>query len=390
MIILSSFKSDKESAKKIYDRSIENSEINMFYHDKLEQTGKMSQFDKLEQNDKMDQNGKLEKNSKLGKTDKLMQIAGSAGIPALEIAFQSEDSLLCHPNEGRVFQAASLSKPLFAYIVLKMAERGEIDLDLPIHFYTQISRVDNMEWAEMLTARSILSHKSGLQNWATSPSSDEWPLSVAKFRFRPDSAFSYSGEGYYLLQQAVEKIKGKPLDEIAREEVFIPLNMINSSYEWMERYDSIALEGFNRKGENRGKGRHPRANSAYTLRTTASDYSKFLSALINGSLLSPQTLKTMLTPDVKAFRYSDRIRDCDNYIFWGLGLGVERNSEFGEIFFHWGDNGNFKALFVIIPSLKSHLVYFTNSECGHDIIDDIVSLFFRNSEPLKLSAWINE
>ncbi len=354
MIILNSFKSDIESAKNNIETTIENSEIDFLYQNRLK------------------------------------QIADSAGIPNLQIVFQSEKYLFCNSEKKSVFQAASLSKPIFAYIVLKMAERGEIDLDKPLHLYTQVSRIDNKEWAQKLTARSILSHKSGLQNWATSPSSDEWPNSVAKFRFKPDSAFSYSGEGYYLLQQAVEKIRGKLLEDIAKEEVFIPLNMEYSSYEWMDIYDSLAVDGFNRGGENRGKGRHPRANSAYTLRSTASDYSKFLSALINDTILSPSMLKSMLRPEVPAYRYSERSRECDNYIFWGLGLGIEKNSQFGDILFHWGDNGNFKALFVVIPSKQSHLVYFTNSESGHDIIDDIVSLFFRSSEPLKLSAWINE
>lgn len=296
-----------------------------------------------------------------------------------------------------VFQAASLSKPLFMYIVMKMAGEGLIDLDKPILDYIEEDRFlpEEMEWAKMLTARVILSHKSGLPNWAASPSSKEWPNSPLKFKFKPDSAFSYSGEGFTLLQKAVESIKGKSLQEIATKEVFVPLQMKSSSYEWGRadipslNYDKIAADGFNKEGENRGKGRHPRANSAYTLRTTAADYSLFLEALVKGDGLKPQYHKMIFTPTVQAVRYSNRSRTCDNSIFWGLSIGIEKNSELGNIYFHWGDNGNFKALFLIVPEQDSHMVYLTNSSMGHSMIDKITPLFFGNKKPLALSSWIN-
>lgn len=297
-----------------------------------------------------------------------------------------------------VFQAASLSKPLFAYIVMKMAGEGLIDLDKPIVDYIGQDRFlsNQIEWAKALTARVILSHKSGLPNWAVSPSSNEWPTSSLVFKFKPDSTFGYSGEGYTLLQKAIEKIKGQSLQQIATKEVFIPLRMNSSSYEWGREdipslnYDLIAADGYNSEGQNRGKGRHPRANSAYTLRTTATDYSLFLEALVNGVGLEPQYHKAMFDPVVQAIRYSDRDRICDNSIFWSLGLGIEKNSELGNIFFHWGDNGNFKALFLIVPKQGTHLVYLTNSAHGHSMINIITLLFFKNQLPLALSSWIND
>lgn len=63
-----------------------------------------------------------------------------------------------------VFQAASLSKPVFAYIVLRMADRGEIDLDTPLYKYIGIEKFDNQEYARQLTARIVLSHATGLLN----------------------------------------------------------------------------------------------------------------------------------------------------------------------------------------------------------------------------------
>lgn len=333
------------------------------------------------------------------------QIADSADIPLIQLAFRSSSgytefiisqndsiSSTVSPesvSQNTVFQAASLSKPVFSYIVLMLYDRGLIDIDKPLTDYTSAERFENREWASQITARMVLTHKTGLPNWATSPSSDEWPASVVTFKFRPDSAFSYSGEGYYLLQSAVENITGKKLDQLAADEIFIPLGMKNSSYEWRDDYDTLAADGFSREGENRGKGRYPRANSAYTLRTTASDYSKFLDLLMSGEGLKGETYRDMITPATEAVRYAGKPRGCDKGVFWGLGVGIETGTEFGDILFHWGDNGSFKALFVILPEKKSHLVYFTNSARGHDVIDQIIDLYFAPKQMFKIGSWVN-
>ena len=331
-----------------------------------------------------------------------IKIAADAKIPLIQlefgngkriISFESaqSDTVFASASEITIFQAASLSKPIFAYIVLRMYDRGEIGLDTPICEYTDIDRFVNKEWASILTPRMVLSHKTGLPNWAVSPSSEEWPIAPIEFAFSPDSAFGYSGEGYAFLQRAVEKIKGKSLQQIAEKEVFIPFGMKLSSYGWREEYDTIAADGYNASGENRGKGRHPRENSAYTLRTTANEYALFIrKGLIEGIGLKPESRNLMLTPQVNAIRYRDRRRECDNYIDWGLGAGIEHNSELGDIYYHWGDNGNFKALFIIVPKDDKYLAYFTNSTFGHNIIDQLIPLYFGNIEPLRLSAWINE
>ena len=328
------------------------------------------------------------------------RIAAEAQIPLIQLEFSNgkrvisfesaqNDSITASTSHNTIFQAASLSKPVFAYIVLRMCDRGEMGLDTPICEYTDTDRFVNQDWAKVLTPRMVLSHKTGLPNWAVSPSSEEWPTAPIAFAFKPDSTFGYSGEGYAFLQRAVEKIRKKSLQQIAEEEVFKPFGMKLSSYGWRDAYDSLAADGYNDKGENRGKGRHPRENAAYTLRTTAHEYAMFIKkGLVEGRGLKPESHTQMLMPQVNAIRYRDRLRDCDHYIDWGLGVGIEHNAELGDIYYHWGDNGNFKALFVIVPKDNKYLVYFTNSNFGHAIIDQLTPFYFGNTEPFKLSAWI--
>ncbi|HKM12462.1 MAG TPA: serine hydrolase domain-containing protein [Bacteroidales bacterium] len=297
-------------------------------------------------------------------------------------------------NDSSIFQAASLSKPLFAYIVMKMVDKGEIDLDTPICQYTDIERFEDKEMAAILTPRMVLSHTTGLPNWSAKSSSDEWPTSVIKFKYPADSCFSYSGEGFAYLQRAIEAIRGTSLDVIAREEVFVPLRMNSTSFGWLPQYDSIALDGFNRAAKNRGQGRHPRENSAYTLRTNASEYMRFLIAVMEGKGLSATSHAEMLTPQSHAIRYADH-PDCDSTIRWTIGLGaiysdtaaVEKG-EAPRYYYHLGDNGNFKALFVFRPEDRRGIVYFTNSVNGHEIITSVTRATF--GELLSIQDWLQK
>ena len=331
--------------------------------------------------------------------EKTREIAKGASIPIIQVEFRDRahvlsfessqiDSIPASEDGNTVFQAASLSKPIFAYIVLKMVDRGEIDLDTPVCEYTDIDRFVNKEWAQRLTPRMVLCHRTGLSNWAAGPSSEAWPTSPIEFLYEPDSIFSYSGEGYAFLQRAVENIRGKSLQEIAEEEVFVPFDMPQTSYGWKESYNTIAADGYSREGENIGKTKYPRESSAYTLRTTAKEYSRFIrNVLVEGKGLKPETYQMMLTPTGIAQR-NKVTRDYDRFIEWGLGLGIEHNEELGDLYYHWGDNGNFKALFIVVPRDSKYLVYFTNSRNGHDIIDELVPLYFGNTKPLTLSTWI--
>ncbi len=292
-------------------------------------------------------------------------------------------------DEQSIFQAASLSKPLFAYIVMRMVDRGEIDLDTPIAEYTDIDRFEDKEMARQLTPRIVLSHQTGLPNWAAGPSSDEWPTSRISFKYPADSCFAYSGEGYAFLQRAVEDIQGEPLDAIARREVFEPFDMPTTSYAWQPAYDTLALVGFNRDGENRGQGRHPRANCAYTLRTNATEYAQFIRrGLLQGEGLSEASHKAMFEKQVHAQRYADEPRACDSSVFWCLGFGAveEPSAGAGEYYWHWGDNGNFKALWLLHPATKEGFVYFSNRATGHDLLDPFLKEL--TGEDLPLNDWI--
>lgn len=69
-------------------------------------------------------------------------------------------------NDTTMFEACSMSKPVFALLVMKLVEQSKIDLDKPLTEYLSEKFVcEDEEYTKQITARMILSHTSGLPNW---------------------------------------------------------------------------------------------------------------------------------------------------------------------------------------------------------------------------------
>jgi CubicO group peptidase (beta-lactamase class C family) len=279
-------------------------------------------------------------------------------------------------TKDTTFEAASLSKVVFAYAVLKLADQGKIDLDAPLQHYLEAPYIQGDPRINKITARMVLTHRTGFPNWRRSEG-----LTI---HFGPGDHFSYSGEGFVFLSKAVERITGQSLNDFMQRMVFTPLGMTSSSYVWRQDYDARAAIGHDKDGKAHKKWKPKEANPASSLQTTAVDYARFMTALLDGKGLKPDTLKQLETP------YTPVQQNCtancfsvaplSATIFWGLGVGLEKSSA-GLAFWHWGDNGVFKAYMVGLPEHKSGLVMFTNSENGLSIADAVVKAALGSEQP---------
>ncbi|SPE36562.1 conserved exported hypothetical protein [Candidatus Sulfopaludibacter sp. SbA6] len=329
-----------------------------------------------------------------------------AGVPGLSIALVDGGKIAWVGSFGvkstqtgervddrTVFQAASLSKVVFAYAVLQLADQGKLDLDTPLSRYLP-NYVENDNRINLITARHVLTHRTGFPNWRPGGK----PLTI---QFTPGERFSYSGEGFVYLQKAVEKITEQPLEAFVRQTVFVPLGMTDSSYVWQEKYETAAAAGHNGGGApsrlykpreggspiNGGGG----PSAASSLLTTARDYARFAIAVMNGTGLKTETARLMLAPqspvDAGCSNCIGRpVTKTSDTISWGLGLGLEETAG-GRSFWHWGDNGDFKAFVAASPSAKRAVAIFTNSSNGMMIIPDIVAEAMGESQPAF--AWIH-
>jgi CubicO group peptidase (beta-lactamase class C family) len=91
---------------------------------------------------------------------------------------------------------------VFAYRVMKLAEEGILDLDAPLTRYSKQPFVKGDSRLELITARRVLCHTTGLPNWRNK----EEPLRI---NFTPGEKWAYSGEGYHYLQSVVTQLVGR-------------------------------------------------------------------------------------------------------------------------------------------------------------------------------------
>ena len=210
-----------------------------------------------------------------------------------------------------------------------------------------------------ITARMVLSHSCGFPNWRSG--------GHLKIFFEPGEKYSYSGEGFGFLFLVIEEITGLSLQDFMRKEVFAPLHMNNSSYVWEEKYDELTSFPHDMMMEAKQKRKPSLGHAAASLHTTASDFAKYIMALMNNTGLQKSTIDSMLTPQVVSNP------ELTQDVFWGLGIGLQKTPD-GMSCWHWGDNGDFKCLFLAVPNKKIGVVYFANSANGLMIRKKLVDL----------------
>ena len=329
-------------------------------------------------------------------------------------------------TDDSVFEAASMSKPVFAYLVLQLADAGLIDLNRPLVEYYRPDFVSDHPFVELITAKDVLRHTTGLPNWRQPDVSELTPS------FKPGTDYSYSGQGYVWLQLVVRRTTGMSLDQLAQTKLFGPTGMQHSSFVWgKERQENqvwghvsegdragglgfqfrreffglmltIAerngepLPTWNREDELRAHIEmrkmpelHPAIasaglrsfrtemnllhNAAAGLGTTAEDYARFMILMMDRHRhrsweLSDAARRSMIdrqsmhTPGVTDQAFGWRAEDTPQ----------------GRIIFHGGNNGDvFKCFSVMHPANGLGIVILTNSGGGDKLYKHIVERVTR-------------
>jgi CubicO group peptidase (beta-lactamase class C family) len=346
---------------------------------------------------------------------RLMRIAGVPGAAIAVVdrgklawsrSFGVKNILTRDPvRDDTLFEAASMTKPVFAYVVMRLVDEKRLDLDKPLAQYRRPANLGRDLNLERITARHVLEHSSGLPNWASEP------LVTSS---APGSRYSYSGEAFIWLQLVVETIMGMGLGSVMRAKLFDPAGMANTSFGWNEEIARATVFGHSEPPEGEQtlpaqptrelgnrllpvatKWRKPIAawtyedsvaamretdpktppsthdllvNSAGGLLMTASDYARFMALMTDrperaGWEIRDATRQAMLTP-----RLDVRGRDISR----GLGWELEQ-SPTGLLFQHSGSNyGIFKTMGVGDPQSGRAIVVFTNAANGNALAARII------------------
>jgi CubicO group peptidase (beta-lactamase class C family) len=277
-----------------------------------------------------------------------------------------------------VFEAASMSKPIFTMLAMQLVDGRKLELDRPLTAYFTELPVPDQPDRTLVTARMVMSHTSGFPNWRPGGEEREGPLPLL---FEPGSRFSYSGEGMFYLQRVVEGITGRPLDALARQALFAPLGLKRSSYAWTGEIETQLATGHGDDGAVRTKSHYTHPNAAYTLYTTPEDYARLLIEMMNAErsgtpILSQGSAREMLKHQVALDSRDPIERPGDARgvaVFWGLGWSLN-STAVGDIAHHSGSNQTgFRCFSQFAPARGSGLVIMTNGTKGSELWTRLVA-----------------
>jgi hypothetical protein len=148
--------------------------------------------------------------------------------------------------------------------------------------------------------------------------------------------------------------------------------MSSSSYIWQEAYDKTTAVPHSGLGRSQEKRKPADENAAASLHTTASDYARFIAAILSRDGLRPESFDLMMTPAIKVT--NRKAPQLEGELHWGLGWGLQL-SEGGKALWHWGDNGPFKAFTLCYPDERIGFVFFANSQDGLSIAGVVADAF---------------
>jgi len=273
----------------------------------------------------------------------------------LTVGYGLRNSATCERiTPHNVFEAYSLTKPLVAYRALNLSREGILDLDRPLDDYLHTPYIGHDRRAGLITARTVLSHTSGLPD-------DETERRII---FTPGEQWSYSTQGYCLLQQVIDRITAERFDQNMKRHILDPLAMASSSFVWEDRFEAVMAQGHDTQGIPQ-PDRQIRIADADSLLTTASDYATFVVACVwpDGSEPTDQPSRLMMRPHVSV---------ADD-LYWGLGWGIEETDE-GSLLWHIGGGigAPFQNFVCVSASHGIGMVILTNSANGGALFEPLV------------------
>lgn len=290
-----------------------------------------------------------------------------------------------------VMYGASLTKTAFAYTVLQLVDEGKLNLDTPIEadldrplptygpdpafpdkYGPYKDLADDPRWKK-ITPRMCLNHSTGFSNfWFIEP---DQKLHI---HFDPGTHFSYSGEGFSLLQFVVEhgrRSQGLGLDvgDLSHAN-FARLGMTRTSLTWREGQDPNVADGWNDRGQPEPHSKRSKVRVAGSMNTTISDMAKFTAALVRGDGLSPASRAEMVKPSLHIttrtqfplFQPDLPVSEQRKDLNAGLGV-VVFNGPQGRGFYKGGHDGQTANTMVCIERRQRCAVILSNdvrSEAG--------------------------
>jgi len=319
--------------------------------------------------------------------------AGMADIPN-KISVQA-----C--NIGRI---GSITKTFTATLILKLVEKGQLNLSDKISLYLAPEIVNKISNAELATVEQLLSHTSGITDY-----SDQIDFSISALndanklwtaldelafiydepaQFAPNEQRKYSNSNYTLLGLIAENITEKSGATLFQEEIFTPLGLTNTSFNQDNITPKHIVRGYSDEEENsvlidRTAFTFAHSSMEGGAMSSVADLRTFIQAAMTPNVLfSEATIQEMITvkpPSGKDHTISTKDTSLK---FDGIGLGwFNLKTPYGIGYGHGGSLRGYQSFMVYFPDRNVTVCYIIN---GHDGQLDELEDNMRNNELVPL------
>lgn len=253
-------------------------------------------------------------------------------------------------NDNTLFATASMSKWVTAYAVMRLVERGQLDLDKPISSYlSRWSLPENTFDNTQVTIRHLMSHTSGLVDGLgfgdflpneplpslveslKNPRASDGNDTKIELGSPAGSEWRYSGGGYLILQLIIEEVSEQNFKEFVQQSVFDALKMTRSNYEYLGDYSNKS-NPYDENGRLATIYKYE-ASAATGLSSTVADLENFILAQLHENAFVDQ-MKIEYVEDMRVPHGSKFGADI-----WGLGVMLYAPTGSGDyVFGHDGAN----------------------------------------------------
>lgn len=298
------------------------------------------------------------------------------GVPSIAIAYIRDGAVQwtrvygdqgegVPASDSTLYNIASLTKPLFAELVLRAAADGRLSLDesmAPV--WTDPDLADDPRH-ERLTPRLALSHQLGFTNWRRETEG------VLRIGFEPGTQFRYSGEGYEYARRFTERKLGASLDSLGRRYIFGPAGMRSTSFARQPWFDGRMATPKGPEGRWGTPSTGPEANAADDIHTTIGDYARFVVSVMNREGLPAPYVAQRDSIHQTGVEACDpgKVAVCPARIGYGLGWTVFEYADPAEnVLWHTGGDWGEKSIVFYWPHRREGVVMFTNGAKGFNVM----------------------
>ncbi|MED1381853.1 penicillin-binding protein [Bacillus mycoides] len=208
-----------------------------------------------------------------------------------------KDKVLTTPRTK--YRIGSITKTVVAISILQLREKGKLNIEDNVNKYIPSFPAD-----KNITLRNLLTHTSGLpdQGQGSVDAASRLKLvtwiGAQKLQFPAGTGWKYTDYNYMVLAYIVEKISNKPLAEYVKENIFTPVEMNESGMGTTLPEDIFLAEGYTKKDNELIATPRLKMNWLYgcgEMYTTVEDMKRLDEAIMDGKLISKQSLSDMFT-----------------------------------------------------------------------------------------------